>query len=156
MTCSCLWIRGAPEQPGPDLETGASAKDRPINITGVSDKHRFCGTNTLLIKESTEIFFSPLCSLLCTFYHTHAIKKIMTLHSASAVSMIRHTDHLSSLVMHIKNEFFPRQSLLALFLLGMLCQMRNRACVLKQNLGHKWDSCVIVQMLCNKTCRVGS
>lgn len=32
----------------------------------------------------------------------------MTLHSASAVSMIRHTDHLSSLVLPIKNEFFPQ------------------------------------------------
>lgn len=39
MTCSCLWIRGAPEYPWPDFETGASAINRPLHTAAVGDKH---------------------------------------------------------------------------------------------------------------------
>lgn len=39
---------------------------------------------------------------------------------------------MSSAVMHINAKSVPRQSLLALFVLGKLCHMSRRVCVLQQ------------------------
>lgn len=39
--------------------------------------------------------------------------------------MNKNPDHLSSKAAHIKQEFVPRQSLLALFVLGKLCHVRE-------------------------------
>lgn len=154
MTCSCLWIRGAPEYPWPDFETGASAINRPLHTAGVGDKHMrahpvaqtsLMNTHRSYVHLHIFYYYSSCASerftrILFCFCHVHE-QKPTSLVSKSQAHQTQICPQMVPAGFVCSGQAVPRE--------------KTCVCVPKQNLGYNWDYCIILWMLCNKTYREG-